>query len=636
MSTMQQHSEMARHLVSSIRSDPLSARLAGCSKLIVATAEHVGATLLVLEIFLLSAAVVARYVLSMPLIWSDELAELMIIWQAMLGAVVAFHKGQHLSLTVLARNVSSQKQVFLETVGLLLTVLLCVPLAFFAYAHALADFDLITPALEISPSWRSGALVVGLGLIALLACMALIQRARMTSDFVLAVVLVVGLVCALYFARNQFIGLGHANLLIFFVGLGGACMLAGVPIAFAFGLAAAAYVLLATQAPLSIVPVRMEAGMAHILLLSVPLFIALGAMLEITGMARRMVEFLAAMVGHVKGGLSYVLVGGMVLVSGISGSKAADMAAIAPVLLPEMKRRGAKDGDMIALLAGSSAASETIPPSLILIMTGAVTGVSIGALFTAGWLPAIVLSLMICVLARFRAARSETGAMERASWKTARMLAVSAIPVLILPFLIRSAVVEGVATATEVATIGLAYVLVVTLVLQRSFDWRLFYRVAEGGIHSHGRDLHYPGNRKRDGMGLRSVRPFIGAIGYGPIVAGRHVWLPSGLDRSLCRPGKCAGRNSRDRAARTAALSGGEGPGHFGGALCDRRRDGDGRGTFRATFRRRLLHRLRDRTRQSGRRDEGDMAIPRRGHCRRRAGRFHPVADNRIPELGIG
>ena len=477
---MQQHSEMAGHLVSSIRSDPLSARLAGCSKLIVATAEHVGATLLVLEIFLLSAAVVARYVLSMPLIWSDELAELMIIWQAMLGAVVAFHKGQHLSLTVLARNVSSQKQAFLETVGLLLTVLLCVPLAFFAYAHALADFDLITPALEISPSWRTGALVVGLGLIALLACMALIQRARMTSDFVLAVVLVAGLVCALYFARNQFIGLGHANLLIFFVGLGGACMLAGVPIAFAFGLAAAAYVLLATHAPLSIVPVRMEAGMAHILLLSVPLFIALGAMLEITGMARRMVEFLAAMVGHVKGGLSYVLVGGMVLVSGISGSKAADMAAIAPVLLPEMKRRGAKDGDMIALLAGSSAASETIPPSLILIMTGAVTGVSIGALFTAGWLPAIVLSLMICVLARFRAARSETGAMERASWKTARILAVGAIPVLILPFLIRSAVVEGVATATEVATIGLAYVLVVTLVLQRSFDWRLFYEALKG------------------------------------------------------------------------------------------------------------------------------------------------------------
>jgi tripartite ATP-independent transporter DctM subunit len=475
MSTMAQHGELAGHVASSIHGKPPSARLAGCSRLIVATAEHVGATLLVLEILLLSAAVVARYGLSMPLVWSDELAEFIIIWQAMLGAVVAFHKGQHLSLTVLARNVSIKKQAFLENLGLLLTVLLCVPLACFAYAHALADFDLMTPALEISPAWRTGALVVGLGLIALLGCLALVQRARMTSDFVLAVALVLGVFCTLYFARNQFIGLGNANLLIFFVGLGGACMLAGVPIAFAFGLAATAYVLLATNAPLSIVPVRMEAGMAHILLLSVPLFIALGAMLDITGMARRMVEFLAAMVGHVKGGLSYVLVGGMVLVSGISGSKAADMAAIAPVLLPEMKRRGAKDGDMIALLAGSSAASETIPPSLILIMTGAVTGVSIGALFTAGWLPAIVLSLMICVLARLRAGRSESVRMERASWKTARILAVSAAPVLILPFLIRSAVVEGVATATEVATIGLAYVLVVTLVLQRSFDWRRFY-----------------------------------------------------------------------------------------------------------------------------------------------------------------
>jgi tripartite ATP-independent transporter DctM subunit len=472
---MQQQSEALGHSAPFIQINPVSARLADCSRLIVAAAEHAGAMLLVLEIFLLSAAVFARYGLSAPLVWSDELAEIVIIWQAMLGAVVAFHKGQHLSLTVLARNVSSQKRAFLDTLSLLLTVLICIPLTYFAFTHALADLDLVTPALEISPSWRTGALVVGLGLIALLGCFALIQRARMTSEFIWAVALVLGVACALFLARNQFIGLGNANLLIFFVGLGGACMLIGLPIAFAFGLAAMAYVLLATHAPLSIVPVRMEAGMAHILLLSVPLFIALGAMLDITGMARRMVEFLAAMVGHVKGGLSYVLVGGMVLVSGISGSKAADMAAIAPVLLPEMRRRGARDGDMIALLAASSAASETIPPSLILIMTGAVTGVSIGALFTAGWLPAIVLSLMICVLARFRAGGSEAGSMERASWRTARILALSAAPVLILPFLIRSAVVEGVATATEVATIGLAYVLVVSLILQRTFDWRRFY-----------------------------------------------------------------------------------------------------------------------------------------------------------------
>ena len=99
-----------------------------------------------------------------------------------------------------------------------------------------------------------------------------------------------------------------------------------------------------------------------------------------------------------RGGLSYVLVGAMYLVSGISGSKAADMAAVAPALFPEMKRRGANEGDLVALLAATGAQTETIPPSLVLITIGSVTGVSIAALFTGGLLPGVVLGLVLCVV----------------------------------------------------------------------------------------------------------------------------------------------------------------------------------------------------------------------------------------------
>jgi tripartite ATP-independent transporter DctM subunit len=441
---------------------------------VVAFAENAGAILLIAEILLLSAAVFCRYALSAPLVWSDELAEIIIIWQAMLGAVVAFHNRQHLSLTVLVRQVRPRTREFLDTLCTVLAVLLCAPLAWYAFHHARADFDLMTPALEVSPAWRTGALVVGLALIALLGCGYLASRMRANMGVWTSLVIVAAAVAALYLLRSQFAGLGSANLLVHFVGLGGLCMLIGLPIAFSFGIGAMSYVLLSTNAPLSIVPARMEAGMAHILLLSVPLFIALGAMLDITGMARRMVEFLAALLGHVKAGLSYVLVGGMVLVSGISGSKAADMAAIAPVLLPAMRKRGTKDGEMIALLAASSAMSETIPPSLILIMTGAVTGVSIGALFTAGWLPALLLAAIVCVLARIRAAKTDARTA-KANWNTVGRLGLLSAPILILPFVIRGAVVEGVATATEVATIGIAYVLIVTLVLDRRFDWKRFY-----------------------------------------------------------------------------------------------------------------------------------------------------------------
>src|SRR4030095_13959326 len=86
------------------------------------------------------------------------------------------------------------------------------------------------------------------------------------------------------------------------------------------------------------------------------------------------------------------------LVAGMSGSKAADMAAVAPVLFPEMKKRGAKEGDLVALLSATGAQTETIPPSLVLITIGSVTGVSIAALFTGGLVPGVVLGLTLCVV----------------------------------------------------------------------------------------------------------------------------------------------------------------------------------------------------------------------------------------------
>jgi TRAP-type mannitol/chloroaromatic compound transport system permease large subunit len=107
--------------------------------------------------------------------------------------------------------------------------------------------------------------------------------------------------------------LGNLNLLIFFVGVVAVAVLAGVPIAFAFGLATAGYIALTTDTPMLVVVGRIDEGMSHLILLSVPLFVFLGQLIEMTGMARAMVAFLASLLGHVRGGLSYVLVGAMYL-----------------------------------------------------------------------------------------------------------------------------------------------------------------------------------------------------------------------------------------------------------------------------------------------------------------------------------
>jgi len=197
--------------------------------------------------------------------------------------------------------------------------------------------------------------------------------------------------------------------------------------------------------------------------------------MEMTGIARVMVAFLVALVGHVRGGLSYVLLGAMYLVSGISGSKAADMAAVAPVLFPEMRRRGQHPGELAALLATSSAMSETIPPSLVLITIGSVTNVSISALFTGGLLPALVAAIALVVVAWWRSRKEDTSGRRRAPGKEIARTLLIALPGLTLPFVIRFAVVRGVATATEVSTVGVVYTALLGLLIYRQFDWRRIY-----------------------------------------------------------------------------------------------------------------------------------------------------------------
>jgi tripartite ATP-independent transporter DctM subunit len=245
-----------------------------------------------------------------------------------------------------------------------------------------------------------------------------------------------------------------------------------VPIAFSFALATFGYIALTTSTPTMVVVGRMDEGMSHIILLAVPLFVFLGLLIEMTGMARAMVGFLASLLGHVRGGLHYVLVGAMYLVSGISGSKAADMAAVAPVLFPEMQDRGAKPGDLVALLSATGAQTETIPPSIVLITIGSVTGVSISALFTGGLLPGLVLGLTLCGVVWWRYRNEDLSHVKRASKREIGRTFLIALPAIALPFIIRAAVIEGVATATEVSTIGIVYSVLAGLLIYRRFDWR--------------------------------------------------------------------------------------------------------------------------------------------------------------------
>ena len=429
------------------------------------------ALLVAAEIGVLLAGVIARYVFHSPLIWSDELASILFLWLAMLGSAVAFERGDHMRMTAVVSKLQPQTRAFLDVVATAAALAFLVLILPHAWEYAVEEAVMTTPALEISNSWRVAAMVVGFGAMALFALTRLVQVGQ-PRQVALALALTVGLIVVMTLLQPLWRQLGNLNLVVFFVVVVASAVFAGVPIAFAFGLATLGYVMLTTNTPVLIVVGRMDEGVSHLILLSVPLFVFLGQLIEMTGMARAMVGFLASLLGHVRGGLHYVLLGAMYLVSGISGSKAADMAAVAPVLFPEMRKRGAKDGDLVALLSATGAQTETIPPSIVLITIGSVTGVSIAALFTGGMLPGVVLAVTLMVVVWFRYRNEDLSGVTRATGRQVGRAFVIALPALALPFIIRFAVVEGVATATEVSTIGIAYGVLAGLLIYRQFDWK--------------------------------------------------------------------------------------------------------------------------------------------------------------------
>jgi tripartite ATP-independent transporter DctM subunit len=432
--------------------------------------EIAAAGLVIAEIAILFGGVISRYVFDRPLVWSDELASTLFLWLAMLGAVTAFHREEHMRMTACVGMLPGPARALLDSLATGASLAFLLLIVWPAFQYASDELPITTPALQITDAWRAAALPAGIGLMIVFALLRLI-RAASAKAIILSLGLVALVIALFWLGAPLFHRLGNLNLLIFFVGVVAAAVFAGVPIAFAFGLAIFGYLALATQTPLMVLVGRMDEGMSHLILLAVPLFVFLGLLIEMTGMARALVSFLADLLGHVRGGLHFVLVAGMYLVSGISGSKAADMAAVAPVLFPEMKARGAKPGDLVALLSATGAQTETIPPSLVLITIGSVTGVSIAALFTGGLLPAIVLACLLCFVIRWRYRGEDLSQVTRASKREILRSFVVAMPALALPFLIRAAVVEGVATATEVSTIGIVYSAAAGLVVYRRFDW---------------------------------------------------------------------------------------------------------------------------------------------------------------------
>ncbi|MDH2328156.1 TRAP transporter large permease subunit [Cereibacter sp. SYSU M97828] len=426
--------------------------------------EVAAAALLVAIIGLLLAGVVSRYVLGSPLIWVDEASSICFLWLAMLGAAIAVDRAEHLRLTLFVNQLPPALARRAHLLALVLVGAFLLAMLHPAWEYMVEESYITSAALNIPLSYRTAALPVGVALMLVLVARDALRSAPL-AEVGAAVGIVAAAALALWLISPALPGLGYGNIFIFLVVFVAVFLALGVPIAFCFGLGALTFLTFTTTMPTMVLVGRMDEGMSSLVLLSVPIFVMLGCILDATGMGKAIVELLASMLGHVKAGMSYVLLGSLFLVSGISGSKVSDMATVAPALFPEMKRRGHKPKEMIALLATGAAMADTVPPSIVLIVLGSVAGVSIAGLFTSGFVIAMVLLLVLAVLARWKARHEVMEGVRRAPLRVIGQAAVIAAPALVLPFLIRSAVGGGIATATEVSTLAVVYALVIGMVL---------------------------------------------------------------------------------------------------------------------------------------------------------------------------
>ncbi len=436
--------------------------------------EVLCAAFLVGIVVLLFGGVIARYVFSRPVGWIDEAVSLAFIWVAMLGAVLAMHRNEHLRLTMFVDKMSGTMRELFHAFTLVAISAFLIFLIGPAIEHVESEWIVNSPALEIPSGVRVSAIAAGLVLM-LMVIGAYALKTVSIKSLGVAVVGVGVFIAICSSLTGQFAQLGLLNIGIFLCGLVAFCLVAGVPIAFCFGIGVMSYLAFTGNVPLVVIVGRIDEGMGNIVLVSVPIFVLLGCILDATGMGKAIVDLLSSLIGHVKAGMSYVLLASLFIVSGISGSKVSDMATVAPALFPEMKRRGNKQSEMVALLATGAAMADTVPPSIVLIVLGSVAGVSSAGLCESGFFVAMVLLLALLVLARWKARNEVTENIKRPSAKVIGKFALIAAPALVLPFLIRSAVGGGVATATEVSTIAVLYALVIGQVLYGGIGWRRTY-----------------------------------------------------------------------------------------------------------------------------------------------------------------
>jgi C4-dicarboxylate transporter DctM subunit len=248
-------------------------------------------------------------------------------------------------------------------------------------------------------------------------------------------------------------------------------LILAVPVAFAVGMAGFLGLWWSGKYPLAIIIQQIFLTADSFVLLAIPLFVLAGALMETGGIAVRLVRFAQALVGWIRGGLAMAVVVAEYIFSGISGSTIADVSAIGATMIPPLTKAGYKPEEAVSVVASASAMGILVPPCILMIIIGAIADVSVAALFAGGFIPALVMAIIIMVYIYLKARRGGMLPSQSLSLRELGRTFIDALIPLGMPIIIFGGILGGVFTPTEAAAIAVFYAAIVGLFVYREISW---------------------------------------------------------------------------------------------------------------------------------------------------------------------
>lgn len=443
-------------VVSTAAADPIPAPVAAGPRSLLLASDAIAALLLAADLAVVVVSVILRSVFHSPVEWADDVARGLMVGSSFFGAASAIARSENPGVSFFVDLLPAATRRVVEAVGALLVLLVSGYVAWNAIELGWLTTGQTTGS-GLPLEWTFYPM--GFGALFMTVFALDIFRRRPVREIVVAIV-IVALVAGLHTLWATWLpDTVPSSMALMLVGFF-LVLVGGLPIGFALALGALIFIWAEGTLPGVIFAQQMARGIDNFVLLAIPFFILVGYLMEANGMSVRLIALLQKLVGHMRGGLNVVMVMSMVLFSGISGSKMADVAAVGSVLIPAARRSKQSAGGAVALLAASAVMAETIPPCINLIILGFVANISIGGLFIAGLLPAGLMALALIVVSIVLGKRPERGVslgpeMAASSLWGGGIVSLGLIAMIFFGFK------SGFATATEISAFAVVYALVV-------------------------------------------------------------------------------------------------------------------------------------------------------------------------------